>query len=197
MIEPTAELVLDVWEARFPFVETTSDPLAQELDNAHELFLKGIQLAKSDLSLARLHIVSAFLRDPSVLMVHDQEFLRHQHRMYQLHRPGTDDERKLDFDTLQTMRFECRCSDDSKAWSVLSMIFVSLILILSIDSKLALSQSEYCISMEYLDYMLKSTDEYLETSILGELGGLTRAKLLLLRGRLFKKMSNGRSAIKD
>ena len=58
------------------------------------------------------------------------------------------------------------------------MIFVSLILILSIDSKLALSQSEYCISIDYLDYMLKSTDEYLETSTLGELGGLTRAKLL-------------------
>jgi hypothetical protein len=52
--------------------------------------------------------------------------------------------------------------------------------------------------MTYLDLMLDTfSDEVLATSSLGELGGLTRAKLYLCRGRLYSKMLNGRSAIKD
>jgi MYND finger len=86
VMEPIAEFDLGIWEARFPFVEKTSDPGAQPLDKAQELFLKGIQLAKSDLCLARLHIASAFLRDPPVLILQEG-----------------DDERALNFDMMNAM----------------------------------------------------------------------------------------------
>ena len=61
-MEPLAEFDIDAWEASFPFAEKTTDPLARELDIAHDLFLHGLRLAKndSDWYAATEYIAAAF-----------------------------------------------------------------------------------------------------------------------------------------
>ena len=63
-MEPIAKFDFGVWEARFPFAEKTSDPLAKSFDHAHELFVEAIQIAKTgNFLLAGDYVAAAFLHD--------------------------------------------------------------------------------------------------------------------------------------
>lgn len=173
IMEPIAKFDLDLWEASFPFAEKTSDPMAKDLDYAHKLFLMGLQHAKNnDLSLASEYIASAYVRDIRAVIVTKEAA-----------------EKVLDFETYQNLIQHGMCSTPSLSAGI-------LFLIMALSE--AAVQTSVGIAMKCITSMLETiTEDMLKSSFLGQLGGLTLAKGYYLRGRLYTKIGNGRSALKD
>jgi hypothetical protein len=210
VMEPIAELDVYAWEERFPFAEKTSDPLARELDMAHDLFLKGIQLLATATEqqqpsngnadddcyyAASIHIASAYVLDERVLNLYTGN--------------ETAEGRALSTDMFLEMLSRASKSASSSTNELRKWRFPSSILaFISVEKGLmeqftALQRTQQFITsaaMTGLSLMLTVPEDALQQScaIIGQLGGwLTHARVYYLRGRLYKLMFNGKSAHKD
>ena len=87
-------------------------------------------------------------------------------------------------------------NDDDESTDVSSLGFGILFLILAVRAT-TLNQMYFRVAMQYVNAILDmSNDDMLENSTLGLMGAVPLAKVYYWRGRLYKEMSNGRSALK-
>jgi len=177
--ELLAKFDIDDWERRFPFSRQTSDPMAKNLDKAHQLFTMGLSLARNGHAIkGQEYIASAFLCDSrAVILSHPDRPLDHS--------PAALDMRLMHELVIKPRWLEESCCSHA-----------ILVILQAFYFKKGLLDGPAISSIEVL---LRHLEKHpaLEGNPYFFTGCLTRAKLHYLRGRLYWYLANGKACLKD
>lgn len=182
VFELVADFDIDDWEGRFPFAYNTSDPQVLELDKAHDLFMKGLAIARSSsdddsIILAREYLAAAYLCDDRVLVL--DTFGETTHR-------AAYDSNM--FRSLTGKEIETKSTAISNA---LIRVLCALH-----DPRKKNRKHHISLALPSLTKAMASVQKNHENNPKYLFGCLSRAKLHYKRGKLHKDVGNGKAALK-